>query len=227
VSWLAATMGCRGKTLEQKSSDMALHGFCAQWRALEDLGPHSNSGHVQHDQTKRGKNHKQRIEIGVDRAGSLGAGDSLTHDSHLVKGQATQHATTQQTAFVEYFAHPGGGYPGRLLDLFQQALHDPAQNVSGGIARVDGVPNVVDEGNETLVNHGVDQLLTVVEVVMHHGGGEPGMAGDGGEAGGCDTVLGEQFGGCGEEQDAGIAVGVGYGAAGTFGGALVKARSHN
>ena len=190
---------------------MALQGVSTKPRPLEDFCPNSDGGHVKHYKPECRKDYKQGIKVKVDGSGGLFASDGVGDNLQLVKRQATQDSAAQEPAFIKNFAHPGRGYPGRPLDLLKQPVHHTAQNIGRSVAWLDRVPDIRDQGNQTLVDHGVNQLLAVVEVVVHHGGGESCTAGDSGKARGGDAVFGEKLSGGIEQQGAGIAIGVGDG----------------
>jgi len=162
---------------------------------MKSAGPDAKGSHVEHDQAEGGEDHQQGINLGVGGTGGLAAGYGLGYHSNLVKRQAAKDTFSQQSSLVQDFPHPSRWHPGGFPDLLQQALHQTAYQFGRLQARSDGIPDSVNEGHQALVHNRIDQLLAVVEVVMHHGGGKPGAAGYGREAGGGDALSGEERGG--------------------------------
>jgi hypothetical protein len=78
------------------------------------------------------------------------------------------------------------------------------------------VPDVADDGDEAFFDYGIDQFLSIMEVVVHHCRGEAGAPGYGGKAGSGYTLFGEKLGRCVKQLDARVAVGIGEGASRSF-----------
>ena len=99
----------------------------------------------------------------------LAARHSLAQDAHLVEGQFAQHAAAQQAAFVQNLAHPGRRNPRHALDARQQALHDAAISSSGAAPASTGLHTAAIQRSDLLVHHAIEQVVAVLEVVVHHG----------------------------------------------------------
>ena len=74
-----------------------------------------------------------------------------------------------------------------------RALTADEKKIVAGLLQLCG--RARDQGQETLLDHGLDQPLLAAEVIVEQGRGHPGALGDGAQAGGLDALLGEQVGG--------------------------------
>src|SRR3974390_810273 len=102
---------------------MSVHGLRTGSGAAKGASPNAACRHVEHDQAECGKDQQQGIEFSVNVVLGLAMGNGLGDDSNLLKWQTAEDSFTQQSAFVQDFAHPGGGHPGGFSNLLQQALY--------------------------------------------------------------------------------------------------------
>jgi len=188
---------------------MGLDLFWAEFRTLEYFRERLVSGGMDHNQADHGEEEKQRMNIAVEPALCLPSLDRLGQAEDLLARKVSNHARAQQPVFAEDFAHPGGRHPWLSADNHEHATNDAPDGLDWIVRWIYRAPHLGEEGKQAVLDYGVNQIVTIAEVVVDHGRRHSGAFGHHCKSGRGNSVLAEQGRSSVDELNARVAVWVG------------------